>query len=105
MSFALDELRMSALPDSKPLTEDQRRKLCHMLYMALLEMRAAGWAGKAQQAADLADALHNLPTGMWHEDFSLELLRKLLESYRQKYPDAFNYLVPLDEVRRLGRQS
>ena len=95
---------MSAFPDSKPLTVEQRRKLCQMLFMALLEMRAAGWAGKAQQAADLADAFHNLPIGMWHDDFSLEFFRKFLESYRQKYPDAFNYLVALEEVKELGTQ-
>jgi len=75
-----------------------------MLFMALLEMRAAGWAGKAQQAADLADAFHNLPIGMWHDDFSLEFFRKFLESYRQKYPDAFNYLVALEEVKEIGTQ-
>ena len=76
--------------------------LCHMLYMALLEVRAVGWAGKAQQAADLADAFHNLPTGMWHDEFSLQFFRGFLESYRQKYPDAFNYLPALDEIRALG---
>jgi len=102
---ALDGLRMSAFPDSKSLTEEQRQKLCQMLYMALLEMRAAGWAGKATQAADLADAFHNLPAGMWQDDFSLDFFRKFLESYRDKYPDAFNYLPACDEVRQLGLQQ
>ena len=96
---------MSACPDSKPLTDEQRRKLCHMLYMALLEMRSAGWGGRAQQAVDLADAFHNLPTGMWHAEFSLEFFRTFLESYRQKYPNAVNFLPALDEVIGLGRQS
>jgi hypothetical protein len=96
---------MSAFPDSKLLNDEQKRKLSHMLYMALLEMRSVGLAGKAQQAADLADAFHNLPTGMWLEEFSLDFFRKFLESYRQKYPEAFNYLPPLDEVIALGGRS
>ena len=96
---------MSTFPDAKPLTDVQRRKLCQMLHMAMLEMRVSGWIGKAQQAADLADAFHNLPNAMWQEDFSLEFFRKFLVSYHQKYPDSFNYLSALEEVRKLGGES
>ena len=92
---------MGAFPDSQFPTDEQRRKLCRMLYMALLEMREVGWQGRPQQAADLADAFHNLPTGMWHDDFSLDFFGQFLESYRRKYPDSFNYLTMLDEVRKL----
>ena len=74
-----------------------------MLYMALLEIRAAGWDGRAQQAADLADAFHNLPMGLWHHDFSLDFFHQFLESYRHKYPDSFDHLAALDEVRKLGQ--
>jgi len=94
---------MSAFPDSQLPTDEQKRKLCHMLYMALLEIRAAGWDGRAQQAADLADAFHNLPMGLWHHDFSLDFFHQFLESYRHKYPDSFDHLAALDEVRKLGQ--
>jgi hypothetical protein len=86
-------------PDARPLTERQRQWLCQMIYRALLEMRILGWGGKAEQAADLADAFHNLPAMLW-EDFSLDFFRKFLEAYRQKYPDGggAGYLKMLDEA-------
>ena len=87
-------------PDAKPLTERQRRKLCEMLYRALLEIRALGWDGKAEQIADLADAFHNLPAMLWSEDFSLDFFRNFLEGYRQKYPEGWGtgYIKALDEI-------
>ena len=51
--------------DAKPMTDAQRKKLSEMMYWAFLEIRLLGSGGKAQQAADLADAFHNVPTGMW----------------------------------------
>lgn len=48
-------------PETTPLTDAQRRKLCEMMYAAFVEMRMLGWEGKSEQAADLADAFHNLP--------------------------------------------
>lgn len=32
-----------------------------LLYWALLEVRLAGWDGKAERCASIADAFHNLP--------------------------------------------
>src|ERR671932_715102 len=85
--------------DSRMPTEQERRKLCEMLFQALLEIRILGRAGKAQQAADLADAFHNLPVFLWSDAFSLSFFRKFLESYRQKYPEAgFNYVETLDKL-------
>jgi hypothetical protein len=59
------------------------------MYDAFLEVRYLGWAGRATQAADLADAFHNLPNGMWRDDFSLVLFRdNYLLRYETKYrPD------------------
>ncbi len=87
-------------PDAKLLSELQRQKLCEMIYRALLEVRILGWGGKAEQAADLADAFHNLPTMLWSEDFSLDFFRKFLESYHQKYSESggINYLKMLDRI-------
>jgi hypothetical protein len=49
------------LADAKPLTDLQRQHLCELIYDALLEIRLHGWEGRAEQAADLAEAFHNLP--------------------------------------------
>jgi hypothetical protein len=38
--------------------------LCDMIYWAFVEMRALAWSGRAQQAADLADAFHNISKEM-----------------------------------------
>jgi hypothetical protein len=87
--------------DASPLTEGQRQKLCEMLYAALIEMRMLGWAGKSEQAADLADAFHNLPTGMWQNDFSLIFFREsFLVPYQRKYPEerVRDYVAMVDEV-------
>jgi hypothetical protein len=88
-------------PDAQPLTDAQRRKLSEMMYWAFLEMRLLGWSNKAQQAADLADAFHNLPNGMWQDDFSLKFFRDcFVAAYQQKYPEnrVRDYLTMVDEV-------
>jgi hypothetical protein len=87
--------------DGKLPTEAQRKKLCEMLFYALLEMRVRGSEGKAQQASDLAHAFHNLPLGMWHNDFSLSFFREsFLVPYEEKYPEkrVLNYVATLDEI-------
>jgi hypothetical protein len=43
---------------------------------------------KAEQAAELADAFHNIPKQMWDDDFSLEEFRdNYLATYQKKFPD------------------
>ena len=88
------------LADSKPLTDQQRQRLGQMLYRALLEIRILGWQGKAQQAADLADAFHNLPFYLWRDDFRLSYFRIFLEEYRQKYAGETmcDYVRMLDQI-------
>lgn len=87
-------------PDARMPTDEERQKLSKMIYDAFLEIRILGWQGKAEQAADLADAFHNLPVYLWSEDFSFNFFRKFLEAYHQKYPErgSFNYLKMLDEI-------
>ena len=90
-------------PDSRMPTESERQKLSRMLFCALLEIRALGNEGKAEQAADLADAFHNLPTYLWSEDFSFSFFRTFLEGYQQKYSKSgvdFNYVRMLDEITK-----
>lgn len=59
-----------------------------------------GWEGKAEQAADIADAFHNLPIYLWSDQFSLSFFRKFLEAYQQKYQEVecYNYVEMLDEI-------
>ena len=91
-----------ALPDARLLAEQERQDLCKILFNALLEIRMLGNEGKAEQAADVADAFHNLPIYLWSDKFSLNFFRNFLEEYRQKYQEVgcYNYVKMLDEVTR-----
>ena len=96
-------IRLGSTP--MKITDEHRKKLCELIHYALVEMRTLGWSGKSQQAADLADAFHNLPRDMWREDFALEFLRDaFLKDYQQKYPEAkvFNYVAAIDEMLTSG---
>jgi hypothetical protein len=86
--------------DSRMPTETERQELCKMLFHALMEIRGLGFHGKSQQAADLADAFHNLPVYLWIEGFSFSFFRHFLESYQNMYGDAcrHNYVAMLDEI-------
>ena len=88
-------------PDGKSPTDAQRQKLCEMIYQAFLEIRTLGGSGKAKQAGDLADAFHNLPIDMWHNDFSLRFFRNaFLEVYQKKYAAgmARDYVTMVDQI-------
>ncbi len=88
------------------LNDAQRRKLGEMMHYAFIEMRLLGWSGKAEQAADLADAFHNLPRDMWSDDFNIEFFRDaFLQVYQRKYPDGRlrDYLAMVGEVIDMGR--
>jgi hypothetical protein len=88
-------------PDAKLPTDAQRQKLCEMIHQAFIEIRLLGWDGKAGQAADLADAFHNLPRDMWRDDFSLQFFRDaFLSVYQKKYPTRIvrDYVAMVDEI-------
>lgn len=72
-----------------------------MMHHAFVEVRLLGWAGKADQAANLADAFHNLPTDIWKDDFSAQFFRdSFLAPYQKKYPvrSGIDYISMLDEI-------
>ena len=70
------------------ITENQRKDLARLTHHALVEIRFLIHAGKPEQAAELADAFHNLPEEMWDEDFSLEKVRdNYLAPYQKQFPD------------------
>lgn len=86
--------------DERVLTDEERRKLCEMMYRAFLEIRILGWNGKAGQAAALADAFHNVPNMMWSENFSLTFFKNFLENYQQQFPegDGINFPKVFDNL-------
>jgi hypothetical protein len=70
-----------------PLTQDQLRGLGMLLHTALKEIRLLGWDGKAEQSADLADALCQLPLRMHSGPLDWEQYEQSLGDYAQRYPD------------------
>ncbi|HTE21099.1 MAG TPA: hypothetical protein VK689_22265 [Armatimonadota bacterium] len=91
-------------PDPLP-TEPQRKSLCKMIQHAFVEIRILGWAGKSQQAADLADTFHNIPMEMHGVGFfSWSRFRRDLTAYQAKYANVdrlhtpYNYTAVLDEI-------
>ena len=75
------------------------------MHFAFVEICQLGWAGKSEQAAELADAFHNLPKEMWKEDFSLEFLRDaFLTAYQEKYPEGRirDYVAIVNEILAEG---
>ncbi len=66
-------------------TEEQREKLGEIIAFAFIEIRLLGWAGKSAQAADLAEAFHNLPREMYGDGhFSWRITRGIMEWYQDK---------------------
>lgn len=85
--------------DRKPLTDAQRQALVKIIYPALLQIRLLGWAGNSEQAADLADAFHNLPVDIWQDHFDILRFRNVfLASYQRKYSGGADYMAMVDEV-------
>jgi hypothetical protein len=77
---------LGASSGGPPPNERQRQGLCEMIAAAFVEIRLLGWDGKAAQAADLADAFHNVPREMYGlGTWSRSLFRAGLEGYQQKY--------------------
>ena len=93
--------------DAKLPNAEQRKALIRLAYLAFLEMRMLGREGKATQAADLAEAFHNLPLMMWHPEFSMSYQRDFFARYHAKHGvrQGLNYVAALDKVRRMkGRK-
>jgi len=87
------------------ITDAQRQLLSELMHRAFVEIRMLGATGKSEQASDLADAFHNLPTDMWKDDFKLEFFRDaFLQVYQQKYPEGrvFDYLARVNEIIAMG---
>ena len=91
------------MEDDHP-TSEQLHALGGLLHMALKEMRLLGWDGQAEQAAELADALCQLPLRMHSREFRWEHFEQSLGAYQHRYPDrqpALNYVQLLRHIRGL----
>ncbi len=91
-------------PDAKMPNEAQRKKLCEMLHLALVDLRMLAGSGKNEQAHDLADAFHNLPHEMWQDYFRISFFREaFLAPYSSKWGDMNSrlYLSMLEDVKHL----
>jgi hypothetical protein len=91
-------------PEHVVLSEVQRRELCELLGRALVQIRGLSRQGNYQQAADLADAFHSLPTMLYSPIFSWEALEIFFVSYHKMYPpsqprDYYDYLSALRSIR------
>jgi hypothetical protein len=67
-------------------TEFQAKMLCRMVGDALVEIRILNWQNNSEQAADLADAFHNLPYYLHSDIFDWDICRRFLVNYEVKYP-------------------
>jgi hypothetical protein len=87
-------------PDAKRPTANQQKALSHLAYMASLEMRILGREGKAAQVTDLAEAFHNLPLMLWHDDFSISCQRESIVRYQTGHgvTDGLDYLAEFDRI-------
>ncbi len=84
--------------------EDDRKHVCEILHNAFIEIRMLCWDGRHQQAADLADAVHNIPMEIygWGGGWNFDLTRSMLKSYVDKYGGtgafARDYALQLDHL-------
>ncbi len=67
---------------------------CNILYWSLLEIRTLARLGKSRQAADLADAVHNVPSLLLSGGIDRQRLLADLAQYQTYYQDGtlFDYV-------------
>lgn len=87
-----------------PLSENERRGLCEILYWAFIELRGMGFPERAVQASKLAYALHNLPHLMYSDDFAWEKVEGPLRYYQSVYYDSeatrgYDYLRMIAQIK------
>ena len=82
-------------------TKQQTQSLLELLANAMLELRLLGWGGDAQQAGDLANALHNLPIAVYDSAYDWTTIYASLTVYEQRYSGKtmFNYAAFFKSIR------
>lgn len=74
--------------------QDIRKRLIYILHLGFVEARNLALGQRHEQIHDLADALELLPRFVDNcNEEDLELIRFVLKTYQEKYPDSpFDYL-------------
>ncbi len=79
--------------------DEIKERLLFLLHRAFVEVRLLCGATRAEQAADLADAVELIP-GMiknWH-DGDLDKIKSFLKTYHDKHPGwGFNFISRLED--------
>jgi hypothetical protein len=87
-----------------PPSSRQRELLGEVLHIALIEIRHLAWTGRAQQAGDLADAVHNVSVFMFSARWRWDVAAQFLEAYYRKHPaedlHVANLLEALERAKR-----
>ena len=77
---------MIKFAEERTLTEDERQRLNHLMYLAFIDIRGLTVkSDRHQQAHDLADAFHNVPLQLFGDHFSIPAFLSFLSHYQQKY--------------------
>jgi len=89
---------------TSPLTDQQRRGLCQVLYWAFIELRGMRMPEQAEQSSQLAYAMHNLPILIYAEDFAWEKVEGPLRYYQATYyqrtsSQGYDYVRMIEQVR------
>ena len=79
-------------------------RLGELMAKAFIEIRAIGLEGRAAQASDLADALHNIPReihgwGCWSKHITRGMLQSYQDRYHgENYSPRFDYVAAFDNI-------
>lgn len=73
------------MKSEKSLGRSDLAQIYELLECGILEIRRLCWAKRHVQAADLADALHNIPSCLLREKLDFEHLGNELERYTERY--------------------
>jgi hypothetical protein len=79
------------------LNAEQRKALGEMLHHVFLDIRILGWDGKGEQAADLADAIHNLPLILGGDRWDIDWFRGEFQRHQSRFRSR-DYVAMLDRV-------
>jgi hypothetical protein len=80
------------------LTRSQHLRLLNVLHHGLVELRNLSYAGRTQEAAELADRLEIIPVYLakWQDSFWDEIRGSLLEYQRRASRSVYDYTLFMD---------
>ncbi|MFT4538466.1 MAG: hypothetical protein ACI841_002872 [Planctomycetota bacterium] len=85
-------------------TDAQKAQLADLIQRSFVEIRSIAGNGRGEQAANLADTMHNLPRemhgwGTWNRKITRGALKDYQDQYHgQDYSPKFDYVAAFDAV-------